>query len=109
MSYIWSVKQQNHATMKNTTISFQIINEGESVKTECLTAVIFGEPGVGKTSVSMTTDNPVLLDFDMGVQRSAVRKTAVRVDSWQGVQDLIESKDFGTQNDYSRYSRNHAG
>lgn len=80
--------------MKNTITSFQIINEGESVKTECLTAVIFGEPGVGKTSVSMTTANPVLLDFDMGVQRSAVRKTAVRVDSWQGVQDLIESKDF---------------
>jgi len=75
-------------------MSFTIFKQGDQVKTESLTAVIYGEPGIGKTSVSMTTDNPILLDFDMGLQRAVNRKTAVRVDSWNGVMELIESKDF---------------
>ena len=79
-------------------MSFKIYSEGEQVKTECLTAVIFGEPGVGKTSVSMTTSNPILLDFDMGLQRAVNRKTAVRVEKWSDVTDLIKSKDFQTIN-----------
>ena len=79
-------------------MSFKIFKQGEQVKTECLTAVIYGEPGVGKTSVSMTTENPILLDFDMGLQRAVNRKTAVRVDSWSDVMDLIKSKDFSSLN-----------
>ncbi len=79
-------------------MSFKIFKTGEQVKTECLTAVIYGEPGVGKTSVSMTTNNPILLDFDVGLQRAVNRKTAVRVDSWQGVMELIKSKDFSSLN-----------
>lgn len=75
-------------------MSFTIFKQGDQVKTESLTAVIYGEPGIGKTSVSMTTDNPILLDFDMGLQRAVNRKTAVRVDSWNGVMELIKSKDF---------------
>lgn len=75
-------------------MKFKLIKEGEQVRTESLTAVIFGEPGVGKTSVSMTTENPILLDFDMGLQRAVNRKTAVRVDDWSGVMELIQSSDF---------------
>src|SRR5690625_3193934 len=79
---------------QNIIMSFKIISETDPIETSSLIAVIYGEPGIGKTSVSFTTGNPILIDFDGGIQRAANRKTAVRVDNWEGVNSLIASKDF---------------
>lgn len=80
--------------MKN----FQIISETDVVETKSLISVIYGEPGIGKTSLGFTTDSPILLDFDGGLQRSVGRKTAVRVNNWEGVTELLKSKEFAQLN-----------
>lgn len=73
---------------------FQIINKTESVKTETLTVLLYGEPGIGKTSLSFTTNQPILLDFDGGLQRACYRDTAVRISKWEDLQELQNSADF---------------
>lgn len=73
---------------------FKIIRSSEAVKTEVITALIYGEPGIGKTSLAFTSENPLLLDFDSGIQRAAYRQTSVRVESWSDVIDLQKSKEF---------------
>jgi flagellin-specific chaperone FliS len=45
----------------------------------------YGEPGVRKTSIAHTAENPLLLDFDRGVGRSYGRKDAVIIDNWDEV------------------------
>jgi hypothetical protein len=45
----------------------------------------YGEPGVRKTSIAHTSENPLLIDFDRGVARSFGRKDAIIVDNWDEV------------------------
>lgn len=48
--------------------------------------MLYGDPGVSKTSLFNTSDTPLLIDFDRGVQRSVLRKTTLVVNSWEDVQ-----------------------
>jgi len=73
---------------------FQIIGTADAVKTETLTCLEYGEPGIGKTSLAFTTENPLLLDFDKGLQRACYRGTAVRVNRWEDVIELQKSDDL---------------
>jgi hypothetical protein len=70
---------------------FQIINNTDSVITDSLTALIYGEPGIGKTSLAFATNNPLLLDFDGGVQRACFRQTTVRIEKWEDIIELEKS------------------
>lgn len=54
---------------------------------------IYGDAGIGKSSIGFTAKNPITLDFDNGAYRSAFRKDIVRVENWAdiatvGVEDL---------------------
>jgi hypothetical protein len=73
---------------------FQIINNTDAVITDSLTALIYGEPGIGKTSLSFTTNNPLLLDFDGGVQRACYRQTTVRIEKWEDIIELQKSTEL---------------
>lgn len=53
------------------------------VKTLCVT--IYSNPGMGKTSLSFTAKNPLLLDFDGGAYRATNRKDVVLIDDWSDV------------------------
>lgn len=68
-------------------MSFKVITKTDAVITETLTALIYGDPGIGKTSLASTTESPVLLDFDGGIQRACYRQTAIRIEKWE---DIIE-------------------
>lgn len=46
---------------------------------------IVGNPGLGKTSLGLTADNPLLIDFDGGAYRAAFRGDTVVVRAWQDV------------------------
>lgn len=70
---------------------FQIIEADEPIKITSIVVVIYGEPSTGKTSLSMTTKNPILLDFDEGVHRAVNRKTTVKFKSWEEVEELLRS------------------
>lgn len=75
-------------------MAIKFFNETDTVKTETLSATYYGDPGIGKTSLSFTAKNPLLLDFDMGVQRAIGRKDTVRVDSWNDVLELMKSPEL---------------
>lgn len=63
----------------------KITKAADPITVERLNMVIYGPPGIGKSSVAFTADAPLLLDFDNGAHRAANRKDAVRVAEWSDV------------------------
>ena len=59
--------------------------------------LIYGQPGVGKTTVACTSDSPLLLDFDGGLHRALLRCPRVEVQKWSDVSGL-------NKNDLAAYS-----
>lgn len=59
--------------------------------------VIYGTPGVGKTSLFNTSKNPILLDCDRGADRSVNRQDTIVATNWKEVmQDEGEIKNYST-------------
>lgn len=54
-------------------------------------ALIYGQPGLGKTTVALSAPNPVLLDFDKGVHRvnPEHQTDTLQVETWQDVLDVL--------------------
>jgi hypothetical protein len=75
-------------------MAFKLISASEPVKAEALCTVLFGEPGIGKTSLSFTSSNSLLMDFDKGLKRCVGRKTAVSFDNWEDANLFLKSDDF---------------
>lgn len=57
-----------------------------------ITVLLYGEPGIGKTTTGCSAPNAVLFDFDGGVQRinGAHRIPTVQVHSWQEALDALD-------------------
>lgn len=66
-------------------MALRITKASEPIKVERLNTVIYGPPGLGKSSLAFTADTPLLLDFDNGSHRAANRKDTVRVSDWSDV------------------------
>jgi len=75
-------------------MGFKIIREDEPLEVNSIVAVIYGEPGIGKTSLAFTADHPVLEDYDGGLKRAIGRKTALEFDSWDDSVAFHNSKEF---------------
>ena len=52
--------------------------------------LVYGVPGVGKTSLSNTAENPVLVDCDRGADRAVLRKDTLVCSRWE---DIIAEKE----------------
>ena len=74
----------------------KITKSSDSIEVKNICVCIYGEPGVGKTSLGSTAKDPLLLDFDRGAHRSAFRKDIVQIDAWEAVAGL-------TRDDLSGY------
>lgn len=59
--------------------------------------LIYGDPGIGKTSLFNTSDTPLLIDFDRGKDRAIFRKDTLVVNTWEDVE--VEEK-AGTFKNY---------
>lgn len=66
-------------------MSLKITRASDPITVERLNTVIYGPPGLGKSSLAFTADTPLLLDFDNGSHRAANRKDTVRVENWSDV------------------------
>lgn len=57
-----------------------------------ISILIYGEPGIGKTTLGVSAPDAVLFDYDGGVQRinGAHRVPTLQVSSWEQTQDAIE-------------------
>lgn len=67
----------------------KVYNANEIIESAGLVALIYGDPGIGKTTLANSAPNPLLLDFDRGAHRASLGKKVVQFDSWQ---DLVESE-----------------
>jgi len=63
----------------------KIVKAEEKMSSGPLKMMIFGPPGVGKTSTANTASRPITFDFDRGAHRSAFRKDTVVIDNMQEV------------------------
>lgn len=66
----------------------KITKAEEPILVSRLNLVLYGPPGIGKTSLAFTAETPLLLDFDNGAHRAVGRKDAVRVGEWSEVSDI---------------------
>lgn len=66
----------------------KIIKSTEPILTSNLIVTLFGEPGIGKTSLGFSADKPLLLDFDSGAQRAIGRKDAVSIQNWKDIESI---------------------
>lgn len=70
-------------------MALTITKPSDPILTENLVITLFGQPGVGKTSVAFSSSRPILLDFDGGSQRAIGRKDVVRIKSWGDVASIV--------------------
>lgn len=66
----------------------KITRASDPITVDRLNMVIYGPPGIAKTSIAFTAEAPLLLDFDNGSHRAANRKDVVRVSEWSDVAEM---------------------
>ena len=64
--------------------------DSAEITVENVVAVVYGKPGEGKTTLSLTAESPALIDFDHGVYRAANRAgtSAISVSAWKDVENI---------------------
>lgn len=71
----------------------RIIKATDSIPVEHPVFLLFGQPGICKSSLGYSTKDPLLLDFDKGAHRAANRRDSLVIDTWRDVAELMESPD----------------
>ena len=63
---------------------------------QTFSAIIYGSPGIGKTTLALSAPNPVLIDFDHGISRVAAQHRAptIMCDTYEDVKADVESPDM---------------
>ena len=69
-------------------MGLKITKAAEPIKVERLNLCVYAQPGIGKTTLAFTANQPLLLDFDQGAHRAANRKDTVRVQRWADVSGM---------------------
>lgn len=61
-----------------------------------LKGLIYGQPGVGKTSLALSAPKPLLIDFDNGLRRVAkqYQTDSVQIESYQDLLDILTKEDI---------------
>ncbi len=72
----------------------EIIKAHEPIRATTIRVLIYGEPGIGKTTFGLTAPGPLLVDCDSGVRRVApqFRSDYVPVTSWKDILDVSREK-----------------
>jgi len=78
-------------------MSLKITKQHDPINIEHIVTLIYGDPGVGKTSLAQTASAPLTLDFDQGIHRSGYRKDSVQVSGWSELADM-EADDLAGYN-----------
>lgn len=69
-------------------MTLRIIKASDPITVEQIITTLYAPPGVGKTSLGFTADEPLLLDFDNGAYRSGNRRDSVPIKSWADVASI---------------------
>ena len=73
-------------------------NPSELQVSHTIKALIYGQPGIGKSTLALSAPTPLLLDFDGGVQRvnGAFQCPTLQVESWEQVNDALKEIESGS-------------
>ncbi len=67
-------------------MALNIVTAAQPMRIENLIVFIYGDPGIGKTSLAFSAKKPILFDFDRGAHRAGkFRKDTVPVSCWADV------------------------
>lgn len=66
-------------------MALKIIPASDPISIANIVLTEYAAPGYGKTSLAFTADKPLLIDFDKGSHRAAVRGDSVQVSCWTDV------------------------
>jgi AAA domain len=69
-----------------------IIKATEAIAVEHPVFCVFGQPGIGKSTLGYSAKDPLLLDFDAGAHRAANRRDTLQIGTWADVQELMDNK-----------------
>lgn len=75
-------------------MTISITKSTDRIEVQTLTLLVYGAPGIGKTSLAFTAEAPLVLDFDRGAYRSGFRKDTVQVEHWRDIATMT-SADVG--------------
>lgn len=71
-----------------------IVKKNEPLPERPVVIMIYGDPGIGKTSLGNTANEPLLIDFDRGKDRAIHRQDVLVVNSWADVDNAEKEKLF---------------
>lgn len=71
----------------------RIIKATDAIPVDHPVFLIFGQPGICKSSLGYSTRDGLTLDFDNGAHRAANRKDTLVISSWKDVIELMDSPD----------------
>jgi hypothetical protein len=69
-------------------MTINITKSTDPIAVQTITLLIYGSPGIGKTSLAFTAEAPLLLDTDKGAHRSGFRKDRVLIERWADVANM---------------------
>ena len=69
-------------------MAIKIIKPGDQPAVKSLFCVLYGAPGIGKTSLALSSEKPLLLDFDGGFYRATRECDRVEIESWQDAKKI---------------------
>jgi hypothetical protein len=69
-------------------MTLRIVPASDPLPVENIVLTIYAAPGLGKSSLSFTADKPLMLDFDKGSYRAAVRGDSVPVSAWSDIASM---------------------
>jgi len=67
----------------------RIIRANEVIPVDHPVFMIFGQPGIGKSTLGYSADKALVLDFDRGAHRAANRGDTLVIDSWADIEELM--------------------
>lgn len=76
-------------------MALNIVTSTEPLNVENIITLIYGDPGIWKTSLAFTAKRPILFDFDKGAYRAANRKDSVQIGAWHEVA-TVSPKDLAS-------------
>lgn len=71
----------------------RIIPATDAIPVDHPVFMLFGQPGIGKSSMGYSTKDALTLDFDKGAHRAANRRDTLVIDSWEDVIELMNTPD----------------
>lgn len=72
-------------------MTLRIVKADEPIRVERINLCLYGQPGLGKTTLAFTAESPLLLDFDRGSYRAANRRDVVSVADWSDVTAITQA------------------